>query len=137
MLLKTALQAHYRRPLDLAVGSGCPGCFGVKAMMTKYEDKKQRATRRADTGRSIARLVARGLVECCARGKWRLTKRGATLARALYPEIVPLSKRGVASTIALREAVHAVAPRRRCKRVSAKKAGQPAKEPEVEIPFDF
>jgi hypothetical protein len=128
-LLKTALLAHYRTPLDLAGRYPDPGCFGIKSMMQKFEDRKERACRRADTGRSIARLIKRGVLACGSeRGKWRLTPLGLAVARTLYPEMKPWTKRELAKTLALREAMHSVMGRRRGKRGSGKKAMLSTKE---------
>ena len=73
--------------------------------MMDFEDRRVRASRRAAAGLSIARLIKRGLVECCSRGKWRLTPAGLKLARRLYPGIKPPTKRQLANDIALRKAI--------------------------------
>jgi hypothetical protein len=88
-LLRVGLMAYYRTPLDLACGMDQPGCFGLKAMMRDFEDRRERASRRAAAGLSIARLIKRGLLESHARGHRRLTPIGLKAARALYPEIKP------------------------------------------------
>jgi hypothetical protein len=109
--------AYYRTPLDLACQLDDPGCFGLKAMITDSEDRRERASRRAAAGLSIARLVARGLLEHCARGRWRLTPAGVELAAALHPEVQPLSerelKRRLAQDASLREALSGLRKRTR------------------------
>jgi hypothetical protein len=103
-LLKDGLLAHYRsRPLDLACGLPKPGCFGL--IMTKFEDRRERASRRAAAGLSLKRLIKRGLLECCSRGHWRLTRAGVALARRLFPEIKPVTKRQLAANIAFHKAM--------------------------------
>jgi hypothetical protein len=151
-LLKEALQAHYRKALAVAFGLEDPGCFGVKVMMRRIEDRKERARRRAAAGLSIARLIRRGLLASCSRGKWCLTRAGVVMARRLYPEIQPMSKQKVARTLehmnvrtdALREAIHATRPgmgrRRKRPRVRVPQAPKEvplAGEPGIEIPFDY
>jgi hypothetical protein len=146
-LLVKGLQAFYRTPLDIGCGSADPGCFGLKesreldpeTMRPKpITDHRERATHRAAAGLSITRLVNRGLVEGSSRGKWRLTPKGVRVAKALWPEILPLSKREVsrriAGTLDMRAAVHSVVPPRRPR---ASKTRQPAKESGIEIPMDF
>jgi hypothetical protein len=60
------------------------------------------------------------------------------MAKALWPEVKPMIKREVASEIALRARIQeALGPRRRRQRRAASKASEPAKESEIEIPFDF
>jgi len=56
-------------------------------------------------GLSIARLAKRGLLECCARGRWRLTRAGLALARRLCPDLKAPTKRELARNIALRKAI--------------------------------
>jgi restriction endonuclease Mrr len=106
-LLRKGLLAHYREPADIACRSPDPGCFELKSAMAEIEDRKERATRRADQGRSIARLIKRGLVESCSRGKWRLPRAGFEIARELHPGVKPSSKRELAGQIAMRKAVQA------------------------------
>jgi hypothetical protein len=68
---------------------------------------------RAASGRAVARLIGRGLLECCSRGRWCLTKRGLKVARGLWPEVKAPSKseeRRIVSDIAFWEAVHAAKP---------------------------
>jgi restriction endonuclease Mrr len=121
------------------------GCFGLKATRGQdpetgrqlpITDHRKRAAHRAAAGLSVRRLVDRGLVESHSRGKWRLTPRGVKVARKLYPEIKPPTKREVASEIAFRATIHeALGPRRRRQRPGAK-TSLPAKESGVEIPWE-
>ena len=147
-LLAKGLQAYYRTPLDIGCGSADPGCFGLKesreldpeTMRPKpIADHKERAAHRAAAGLSIVRLVNRGLVKGSSRGKWRLTPKGVRVAKALWPEILPLSKaevaRQIAGTLDMRVAVHSALGRRR-QRPRAKKASLPAKESGIEIPWE-
>jgi hypothetical protein len=142
-LLGDGLRAHYRRPLDLAGHMADPGCFGVKegrkidietGRVLPISNRKAREVRRTSKARAIARLVTRGLVECCARGKWRLTARGLATAKALWPLVKPMTKQQPRSDIAFREAVHAVLGARARQR--KRKASEPAKESGIEIPFN-
>jgi hypothetical protein len=96
-LLKQALVAHYRRPLDIACQSPEPGCF--RLYLDDIGERRERARARASAGRSLARLIKRGLLESCSRGRWRLTHRGLSLARALYPEIKLRTKKKLAHDI--------------------------------------
>src|SRR5260370_3866440 len=105
-LRKKALQAYNLAPLDIACQSDDPGCFRLKAMMANFEDRRVRASRRAAAGLSIARLIKRGFLECSSRGKWRLTPGGLKVARWLYPEIKPPTKRQLAHDMAFRKAIH-------------------------------
>ena len=59
------------------------GCLELKSILRAETDRRKRAVRRAAARRAVARLVARGLLECCARGKWRLTPTGIEVAKAL------------------------------------------------------
>jgi restriction endonuclease Mrr len=135
--------AYNQRPFDLAVGSVDPGCFGLKEgrnidrstmQMLPITDYRERANGRAAAGHAIARLVTRGLVESCSRGTWRLTASGVKVAKKLWPLVKPMTKRQLAPTIAFREAVHSVVPRRR--RRSRPRVRQ-AEESGIEVPFDF
>jgi hypothetical protein len=72
-LLRYGLIAYHRRPLDIACQLPEVGCFALKAMMMDFEDRRQRASRRAAAGLSIARLIKRGVLERCSRASWRLT----------------------------------------------------------------
>jgi restriction endonuclease Mrr len=140
-LLKRALMAHYRTPLDIAGQSPDPGCFGLKTSMAEIVERRVRGSRRAAAGRSIARLMKRGLLESCSRGTWRLTRLGFKAAREFYPEIKPLSKRQVAATIALRKTLHSALGAQR-RRPSAKAPQAPERisdtgEAGIEIDLDF
>jgi hypothetical protein len=158
-LLKYALRAYYRRLSDAAGDSEDPGCFGIrtfgrtpeadgfdlKRKKVSAEERRKRASARAASGRAVARLVKRGLVESCGRGRWRLTPRGVKVAKALYPELKPPSKREVAAAIAseirLRNAIHSVLGSRARQKPRAKASHARARvaDPEagIEIPFDF
>jgi hypothetical protein len=104
-LLKSGLHTWYRRPLDLACGVEEVACFRLKGEMSEITDRRERARRRAAAGLAIARLIRRGLLEHYSRGHWRLTRQGLALARRLYPEIKPRSKRELAGNIALHRAL--------------------------------
>jgi hypothetical protein len=65
--------------LNLVHGKFDPGSFALKSMMRQFEKGRVRACARAAAGLSIARLIRRGLLECCARGRWRLTKETPSL----------------------------------------------------------
>jgi hypothetical protein len=54
--------------------------------MKEIVDRKERATRRAATGRALARLIGRGLLQSCLRGAWRLTRAGVTTSRRIFPD---------------------------------------------------
>jgi Mn-dependent DtxR family transcriptional regulator len=54
--------------------------------MKAETDHAKRAVRRAAAGRALERLVKRGLLEHCGRGKWRLTEAGVEVAKVLHPE---------------------------------------------------
>jgi hypothetical protein len=60
-----------------------PGCFSVVRMMKEIGYRNERASRRAATGRSLHRLIERGLLECPARGARRLTPAGLKAARGV------------------------------------------------------
>src|SRR6266404_5599266 len=105
-LLKDGLLSHYHtRPLDLALRLPDPGCFGLKEIMIEFKDRRERAAKRAAAGLSIARLTGRGLLECCSRGHWRLTRAGVALARRLFPKIKPPTKRELAHNIVLHKGI--------------------------------
>jgi hypothetical protein len=102
-LLKMGLAAYYRRPLDIACHLPDVGCFELK-WMAGFEDRRERARRRAAAGLSIARLIKCGLLECFARGSWRLTPPGLAVARRLYPDLKPPTKRQLTRDIAIHKA---------------------------------
>jgi len=104
-LLRKGLLTYYRTPLDIACQLDNQGCFQIRGMMSDIEDRSVRANRRAAAGLSIARLIKRGLLECCSRGHWRLSTAGLALARRLHPQIKRPTKRQLAADIALRKAV--------------------------------
>ena len=104
-LLRYGLMAYHRTPLDLACGLPDVGSFRLQALMIAFEDRRERASRRAAAGLSVARLIRHGLLECCARGRWRLTPAGLKVAWRLYPDIKPPTKRQLAADIALRKAI--------------------------------
>jgi hypothetical protein len=122
-LLGDGLRAHYRTPMDIGNGVADPGCFGVKegrkidietGHILPISDPKAREVRRTSKARAVQRLITRGLLESCSRGKWRLTRAGVKVAKVLWPGLKPPTKRELQSQIAFREAVHSVVmPRRR------------------------
>ena len=155
-LLRDALMAHYRKPLDNEGQVEDPGCFTIRTVgripepdgfdlkrrKASAEERRKRASWRAASGRAVARLLRRGFVECCSRGHWQFTSSGLAVARKLWPLVKPMTKREVASAIAFREAVHSVVPRRRLRPRTKKlspKAPERIADPEagIEIPFDF
>src|SRR5215831_18543337 len=96
---------HYHRPVAIACGLPNPGCFRLDLMMSGcYKDRRLRASRRAAAGRAIRRLIVRGLLECCARGRWRLSQTGLAVTLALNPQAKPPSEEELAANIALRKA---------------------------------
>jgi hypothetical protein len=107
--LQIALRTYYRIPLDLACRLPDVGSFTLQALMMQYEDRRLRASRRAAAGLSIARLIKRGLLECCGRGRWRLTPAGLALARRLNPQCKPPTKRELSRSIALRKGLQRLA----------------------------
>jgi hypothetical protein len=108
-LLRRGLLAYYRIPLDLACRLPEVGSFTLQALMMQYADRRVRASRRAAAGLSIARLIKRGLLECCGRGRWRLTPAGLALARRLNPQCKPPTKRELSRNIALRKGLQRLA----------------------------
>jgi hypothetical protein len=133
-LLKKALRSYYDEPFHIAIQCEDPGCFDIRTVgrtspdpndfslrwkKASKEERRKNASLRSAAGLSVARLIKRGLVESCSRGKWRLTGAGLKVAQKLWPELKPMSKKEVASAIAFRELVHSVAPPRR-KRPRAK-----------------
>jgi hypothetical protein len=85
-LLREALRGYARRELHLIHGAFEPGSFELKSMMSQFKEGERRASARAAAGLSIARLIGRGLLECCARGRWRLTQNGLEVALRLNPD---------------------------------------------------
>ena len=86
-LLIEALRGYAMRPFHLIHGKFEPGSFRLQGMMSQFEKGERRASRRAAAGLSIARLVRRGLLECCCtRGRWRLTLKGLDVALRLNPD---------------------------------------------------
>jgi hypothetical protein len=85
-LLARALLAWEAEP-DLTKPALDPkaGCLDLKTLLRAETDRRKRAVRRAAAGRAVARLVYRGLLERCARGKWRLTPTGIEVAKAIHP----------------------------------------------------
>jgi hypothetical protein len=143
-LLCAALQAHYRMALNIGPGSANPG-FGIKPMMRRIPDRKERARRRAAAGLSIARLIKRGLLESCSRGRWRLSKLGVEIAKKLHPQVKRPTKQEVESnrtrTAALRDAIHAARPglrlrRRRQPRAKASERSETGGGTGVEVEMD-
>jgi hypothetical protein len=104
-LLRRGLVAYNCRALDIACGDAGPGSFKLGNLITKFEDRRERAARRAAAGLSLARLCSRGLLEHYSRGHWRLTRSGVALARRLYPDLRPPTKRQLSRDIALRKAI--------------------------------
>jgi hypothetical protein len=117
-LLKGALRSYYDKPFHVAIQREDPGCFDVRTFGRTYpdpntfslrwkkasnEERRKNASLRSAAGLSVARLIKRGLVESCSRGKWRLTGAGLEVARELWPKLKPMSKREVASAIAFWE----------------------------------
>jgi hypothetical protein len=82
-LLVRALLALHPGPIDQGCKEPYAGCLELKAIMRTETDRAKRAVRRAAAGRAVARLVKRGLLEYCARGKWRLTETGIEVAKVL------------------------------------------------------
>jgi hypothetical protein len=106
-LLKRGLSAWHTKALGIACQLSDPDSFKLGSLITDFEDRRERASRRAAAGLSVERLIKRGLLERCARGSWRLTPTGLRLARRLYPELKPPTKRQLAHSIALRKALSA------------------------------
>jgi hypothetical protein len=102
-LLKRGLAAWHTKALAIDCQVCAPDSFKSGSMITNFEDRRERASRRAAAGLSIERLIKRGLLERCARGSWRLTPTGLRVARGLYPDLKPPTKRRLAHGIALRK----------------------------------
>jgi hypothetical protein len=82
-LLARALLAWEARPIKEACEEPYPGALELKALMRAETNRHVRAVRRTAAGRAVARLVYRGLLECCGRGKWWLTPNGVEVALRL------------------------------------------------------
>jgi hypothetical protein len=83
-LLERGLVAcYYQRPLAVACHLPHPGSFKLGSLITDFEDRRVRASRRAAAGLSIVRLIKRGLLERCGYGQYRLTRAGVQTARRL------------------------------------------------------
>jgi hypothetical protein len=106
-LLKRGLAAYHNRALAIACRLSDPGSFTLGSLIADFEDRRERARRRAAAGLSIARLIRRGLLEWCARGRWRLTPAGLKVARRIWLDVKPTTKRELARHIALRKAISA------------------------------
>jgi hypothetical protein len=105
LLARGLVAYYYQRPLAVACDLPHPGSFKLGSLITDFDDRRERASRRAATGLSIARLIRRRLLECCTRARWRLTPAGLKVARRLYADIKPPTKRQVAGAIALRKMI--------------------------------
>ena len=65
-----------------------PDAFSLRRKKANKEERKKNASLRAAAGRAVARLIVRGLLECCSkRGSWRLTGAGLKVAQKLWPEV--------------------------------------------------
>jgi hypothetical protein len=117
-LLKRGLLAYYNRPIRRALRLDNPGCFQLRSMMEAVADRRERASRRAAAGLAIARLIRRGLLECCSRGHWRLTRRGLLLPSGFTPSSSPSQNGEVEHNVLLHQAVRQhIRPRRRRKKL--------------------
>jgi hypothetical protein len=105
-LLREALKGYARRLLHLARKESEPGSFELKNMMWQFEKGRVRACARAAAGLSITRLMARGLLECCARGRWRLTSKGLEVALRLEPDFNLPTAEELAPELKLAEAIN-------------------------------
>jgi hypothetical protein len=76
--------------------------------MEQFEKGERRASARAAAGLSIARLVRRGLLECCTRGRWRLTLKGLEVALRLEPDFNLPTLEELAPKLEFAEAISAV-----------------------------
>ena len=104
-LLREGLRSYARRALHLVHGKFAPGSFELKGLMYEFEKGRVRAARRAAAGLSIARLLARGLLERCARGRWRLTSAGLEVALRLEPDFKLPSVEELAPQLELAKAI--------------------------------
>jgi hypothetical protein len=107
LLAKGLFTYHHHRPLAIACGLPNPGRFDLKHSMEEHTPGRVRASKRAAAGRAIQRLMARGLLECCTHGQWRLTPNGVEVALRLNPHASPPSEEELAHRIALRKAFSA------------------------------
>jgi hypothetical protein len=126
-LLEKGLRAYFGLVIDLALKNENLGCFGLREgkdtdpetmRQVAITDHRARAARRAAAGLAVVRLVRRGLVESVSRGHWRLTLRGFKVAKALYPELKPPTKKEVAGQISFIMTMRAAVTRPRRKRSS-------------------
>ena len=108
-LLKRGLSAWHTKALGIACQLSDPDSFKLGSLITDFEDRRERASRRAAAGLAIRRLIKRGLLERCARGSCRLSPTGLKVAKRLYPDLKPPTKRQLARHIALRKAISAFA----------------------------
>jgi hypothetical protein len=131
-LLKKGLEAHCVRALDIAYGIEGPGSFGIATMMKEVEDRRERARRRAAAGKSIDRLIGRGLLESCGRGSWRLTSIGFQAGKKLYPGVRELSARELEKHNALREMIDSWIHEHPW--LSKRRRSKTAKSPQVNAP---
>jgi hypothetical protein len=106
-LLRRGLLAWHSKALAIDCQLSDPDSFKLGSLITDFEDRRERASRRAAAGLSLSRLIKRGLLERCARGSWRLTQAGLKVAKRLYPDLRPPTKRQLAHSIALRKAMSA------------------------------
>jgi len=120
-LLRKALRGYAMRALHLIHGKFEPGSFELKSMMRQFEAGRVRACARAAAGLSITRLMARGLLECCARGRWRLTSNGLEVALRLEPEFNLPTAEELAPQLELAKAINAMPMFTRDKRRKARR----------------
>jgi hypothetical protein len=120
-LLREALRGYAMRAFHLVHGAFEPGSFELKSMMRQFEEGERRASRRAAAGLSIARLIRRGLLECCARGRWRLTSEGLEVALRLEPDFNLPTTEELAPELELAKAVSGHPWARRDKRRKARR----------------
>ena len=130
------------RALDHVYGIEPEGSFGIKGMLKEVEDRRERASRRAGAGRSLERLIERGLLESCGRGSWRLTPSGVKAARKLYPDIKELTAKELERHNALRVGIeswiqeHPQVTKRRSSKKSASPPVSAPPEQGLEVEMD-